>query len=244
MLRRSLGLSLCAIAALAAPSHANANSAGIAPGAVERPISVDLTDAPLPDVLTFFTQFTGIRLEPMWLSDTKSTGLDPELEISLSVTQMPAIAFLERICEAASTDFEEVTWQHSRDGYSLEIGPLSRLNERAYRKVYDLTDMLQELPDFDDAPRLDLDQVLNQGGQGGGGSGGSIFEDNNDGDFAFKTPAERADEIVSIVQAAIRPEQWRAAGGDGAWINETQGALLIHAPNYIHRELDSRAFPF
>ncbi len=211
---------------------------------LSRPITVELTDARLEDVFQFVSDFSGARLEPLWIDDRTSEGLDPEQEISIAVQNVRVIDFIDRVLEKASNDFSAATWQFSNDGQTLEIGPRSRLNDKAYLRLYDINDLLFQLPDFDDAPRLDLDQVLNQGGQGGGGSGGSIFEDNNDGDLEQLTLEELAQNLTDIITNFVETDQWQANGGDGGRIQFHQGYLLIHAPNYIHMQLGGLPFDF
>jgi len=211
---------------------------------LSRPITVELTDARLEDVFQFVEDFSGAGLEPMYIDDRTSEGLDPEQEISISVQNVRVIDFIDRVLEKASNDFSPATWQFSRDGQTLQIGPRSRLNDEAYLRLYDINDLLFQLPDFEDAPRLDLDQVLNQGGQGGGGSSGSIFEDSSDNEFESLTIEELAQNLMDIITNFVETDQWQANGGDGGRIQFYKGYLLIDAPNYIHQQLGGLPFDF
>lgn len=212
---------------------------------LSRPITVELTDARLEDIIQFASDFSGAQLEPLWLDDQSSEGLDKDLELSISVHNVRVIEFIERVLEKASSDFSAATWQFSKDGRSIEIGPRSRLNAKHYLKAYDINDLLFELPDFDDFPELDLDQVLNQGQRGGsGGSSGSIFEDDDQEDLESKTPQQLAEDLIDLLTEFVETDQWRDNGGDGANVRFYNGYLLIDAPNYIHRQLGGLPFDF
>ena len=61
-------------------------------------------------------------------------------------------------------------WQFTDYG-SIECGPKARLNENSRVELYDVSDLLYLVPDFDNAPEFDLQSAIQQGGQGGGNPG-------------------------------------------------------------------------
>lgn len=204
---------------------------------LEKRITLEVTDAKLRDVVRFISEVTGARIEAAWRGDGADLGLDPERPTTLAVKDLPAIAVLERLLERTADDFGGNAWQMTESG-EIEIGPKSVLNRTTTLKIYDVRDMLFQIPDFTNVPQLDLEQVLSQtgaGGGGGGGGGGVIeeFEPEASG------PSERelAERLESIITANIESEQWTANGGDAATITLHDGALLVRAPDYIHRQL-------
>lgn len=211
---------------------------------LSRSISIDLTDARLEDVMTFLRDYSGADIQPVW-NDSESTvaGLDKDQRVSISVKDVSVLTLLERVLEKARTDFSPATWQFARDGGTVEVGPRVALNRGAYLRMYDVQDMLFQIPDFANAPELDLDQVLNQAGQqGGGGGGGSVFGDTEDGPLNTKSQEELAQELISIITENVETTQWQDNGGDGGTIRFYNGALIVRAPDYIHRQLG--AYPF
>jgi len=253
--RLVLSIACAALCSLSAsPAFAQGGATKLPPSTVEamqrtarqlsRPITVELTDARLEDVVQFISDFSGAQINAMWLDDRSSEGLDKDQEISISVNNVRVIDFIERTLEQASTDFSSATWQFSKDGRSVEIGPRARLNKVHYLKAYDINDLLFQLPDFNEFPTLDIDQVLNQGQQGGGGSSGSIFEDEDEEDVNTKSAETLAQELTDLIQEFIEPDQWRDNGGDGGSVRFYNGYLLIDAPNYIHRLLGGLPFEF
>ncbi len=204
---------------------------------LSRPISLELTDVRLEDIIQFLKDFTGAEIEALWLDDRNTDGLDKDQRVTIAVKDVRAIDFIERLIEKVKSDFSPVTWQFSRTG-GLEIGPKSRLNKGAYLRVYDIQDMLFQIPNFANAPELNLDQVLNQGQQGGGGGGGSIFREQGTNEAQDeKSAQELADEIRGLITAYVEPDQWQDNGGDGGTITYFDGHFLIRAPEYMHRAL-------
>ena len=205
-----------------------------------RPITLDVTDQALGDIMTFITDFTGAEIEPRFADDRNPDGLDPETLISIDVKNIPTLRLLELVLEQAARDsFESATWQFTPWG-SVEVGLKSTLNRRQRVQIYDISDLLLVLPDYEDAPEIDLQSVL-QSSQGGGG-GQSPFDDAGGQDDEERDLQERRDTIIDLIQSIVQPEQWQANGGDGGSIRIYQNALVVRAADYIHREIDGYSF--
>jgi hypothetical protein len=203
-----------------------------------RRLSVDFNQHRLEDVVRFISEYTGAQIEALWVDDQFAEGLDKEQAITLSVKNISALALIERVMEKAQID-EENSWQMASSG-EIQIGPKTRLNVYKRVEIYDINDLLLELPDFPDVPEIDLQQALQQSGGGGGGGGGgqSPFEDNEDENQNDRKPLEdRAQEVVDIIQEFVETEQWFDNGGEGGTIKHWRGTLIIKAPDYMHRQL-------
>lgn len=201
-----------------------------------------------------------------------SEGIDPDLEISLSLEGAPAITVVERMLEMCATD-EPCTWQ-IREGF-IEAGTKDRLAVPAARelRMYPIRDLLFEPPQFDNAPDFNLSSALSQGGQqsgggmggggggfggggggfggGGGGFGGGGGGSGGGGGGLIGDPgedperpseAEKADQLMEIIKEQCEPEAWQDAGGDWATMRYYQGVLIVRAPDFIHRQIDG--YPF
>lgn len=230
-----------ALARPEAPTASDMEARAATARKLRKTLSIELNDARLEDIVTFITDFSGADIEPMWIDDGGDAGLKKDQRMTIEVKDVSVLTLIERVLAKAETDFSPATWQFAPSGGAVEIGPRGRLNKQAYLKMYDIQDMLFQIPDFADAPRLDLDQVLNQGGQGGGG-GGSVFGGDTGADVPFVPTEELAQKIVEIVTEYVEPDQWTDNGGDGASIRHYSGHLMIRAPDYIHRQL--LGYPF
>ena len=110
-------------------------------------------------------------------------------------------------------------------------------------QLYDVRDLLYEVPNFSAVPSLDLDQILQQSSSSGGGGGGSIFADDDTGGGDARSEAALAQELIDLVITNIESEQWEDNGGDGASIRYYRGSLIVNGPDYIHRQLGAYAVP-
>jgi len=183
--------------------------------------------------------FTGAQIEPHYIDERNPDGLDPEVTITINAKNMSALRLLELVLDQAARDsFTENTWQMTPWG-SIEVGPKSLLNRRQRVEIYDISDLLLDLPDYEDAPQIDLQNVL-QSNSGGGGGGQSPFSgnlnDTNNNDT--RDLDAKRDEIIGLIESIVEPDQWQDNGGDGASITIFQNSLVIRGADYIHRQID------
>ncbi|MEO1715506.1 MAG: hypothetical protein AAFR76_00215 [Planctomycetota bacterium] len=206
-----------------------------------RPISLSVDEQPLQDVMRFLEDFTGAQLDIRYIDDRTGAGLDPESPISLDVQNISALRLLELVLDQAGRDsFEGATWQLTSWG-AIEAGLKSTLNRRQRVQVYDIADLLLVLPDYQDAPEIDLQSVL-QSQQGGGGGQSPFGGDTQGQDDEERDLEERKDAIIDLITAIVETEQWQRNGGDGGTISVYQNTLIIRAADYMHRQIDGYRF--
>lgn len=205
---------------------------------MQKPMTVEFKDQRLEDIIRFFQEFTQAELEPEWLSETSSAGLDKDKLITMKAKDMAALDVLERVLVKAQDDpTNENGWQMTEYG-ALQIGPKSVLNREKRVVIYDINDLLMVIPRYTEVPQIDLQAVL---GQGQGGSGTSPFTGTGGtgtGADPVKSRPERIQEIKDLITGIVEPSQWVDAGGEGATIREWNSTLIINAPDYIHRGIN------
>jgi hypothetical protein len=202
-----------------------------------RPVSLDVTDKRLEDVIAFVKDFTGADLEPLWMDDRNPEGLDKEKLVTVKVTNVTALTLLEKVLEQARSETGENTWQMSETG-SFQMGPKDRLNKFRRLEIYDINDLVREIPDYTDVPQIDLQQALQASQQGGGGGQGPFTDNQNDQDQRFRDRQAKTQEIMDLIRNLVEPEQWTDNGGSGGTMRIYQNSLLVNAPDYMHRGID------
>ncbi|MCH7545895.1 MAG: hypothetical protein IID30_05765, partial [Planctomycetes bacterium] len=142
-------------------------------------ISVKFQDAPARDAFNYIQTILNINIIGRYSDDRTGIGIDPELLINLDVVDTPALTVLELMLAQTEEDLEGSTWQ-LREGF-LEIGTKERLGSGSAREIryYPISDLLFEVPHFNNAPELDLASALAQGRSGGGGGGRANALDQN-----------------------------------------------------------------
>lgn len=233
-------------------------------------ITVDFAETPVKEAINYIRSQMGVDLVARFSNDKgASVGIDPEATVTLKADAAPALNVIEMLLDQVS-DGDPSSWQ-LRDGF-IEIGPKDRLDKSRETRYYPVRDLLFEPPYFDNAPEFDLDSAINQGnnggqsggggggsggggggfgGAGGGGGGGSGGGGSGSGGSIFGSPgedpertteADRADQLLQIIQESVEPERWSDAGGDAASIRYYQGVFIVRAPDYIQRQIGG--YPF
>lgn len=208
---------------------------------LSKPVTVEFSNQRLEDIMVFIGEVTGADLEPLWMDDQHGTGMDKERAITLRADRLAALDLIEKVLEKASDDGvgpAGMTWQLSASG-SLQMGPRDRLNKYRRVEIYDISDLLLVLPEYSNAPEFDLQSVL-QSGQGGGGS--SPFTNTQDQDVDIRPREDRARDVIDLITGLIEPEQWQDNGGDGGSVRYYAGALIVNAPDYMHRQINGYSF--
>jgi uncharacterized membrane protein YgcG len=225
-------------------------------------VTVEFEDTTARDAINYLQTVLNINIIGRYNDDRNAySGIDPDTEININIQQKPALTALEMVLDACASELDEpCTWQ-LRNGY-VEVGTKERLSAPNAREIryYPIRDLLFEPPMFDNAPELDIESALNQGGQqggfgggggggggggfgGGGGGGGGGAGGSGGGGALFDTPGdagervpeeERAQQIVDLIQEIVEPDAWL----DIASIRYYQGTLIVRAPDYVHRQID------
>lgn len=216
-------------------------------GRMLRPMTGEFRGQRLEDAIKYIAEMTGAELEPLWFDEENATGMDRERSITLSFRGITAQQLLERVLEKASEDSPagSCTWQLSASG-AVQIGPRGRLNAYKRLEIYDVRDLLREVPDFTNAPQLDLQSALQSHA---GGGGGSVFRETSQaapgagpGGIEAPTLERRGERLRKLLVDLVEPDQWLDRGGDGGTIVFYQGTLIVNAPDYLQRQIGGYRF--
>jgi hypothetical protein len=208
---------------------------------LSRPITVEFRDQRLGDVIAFIRDYSQADIEPLWVEDRNPVGLDPERTVTINARNITVLRFLERILELSEDDFAQYAWQMSDTG-AFQMGPKERLNRWKRTEIYDINDLLMEIPDFPDVPRIDLNQALQAAGGGGGGGGGGgqspFTGDTEDRREREQNRQQRAEEVANLIRDIVETDQWTEMGGSGGSMRIFRGTLIVTAPDYMHRGIN------
>jgi general secretion pathway protein D len=223
-------------------------------------VPIDFQDNTFEQVVNFLSQVTNQNIYVDW-RQLDLIGITRDTEVTLQLNEITADTAIDRILEqVGEDDFSRPEWT-VQDGM-LTISSDEQLRKNTQLVVYDIRDLLMQVPTFDNAPELDLDSALNQsnqgggqgggsgggggggfggggsgGGSGGGGGGGSIFGDPS-GEVDRVGRDELVEQIVTIIQENIDPDGWTDLGGDTGTLQELNGNLIITNTAKNHRSIE------
>ncbi|MFI4853870.1 MAG: hypothetical protein ACIAQF_02690 [Phycisphaerales bacterium JB065] len=189
-------------------------------------------------VFSFLATVTNLNFDVDWDS-LMAIGIDRDTPVDLELNEVPARVILDRVLEKISPDdFDRASWA-VQDGIVV-VASDRDLRRRTFIVIYDVRDLIFEIPDYADVPNLDIDDVLDQGGQGGGGGGGGIFDDPDDGGGTpGANEAENLEDLLEIIQTAVDFDGWRDNGGDTGIVQELNGNLIITNTSRNHRDINT-----
>jgi hypothetical protein len=247
-----LSLSLCCIAVAQAPivdSRIEGSSTSV--GAVaERSAPVAAPDDPvlmlarspapplnetlsLREALQRIARKSGVPVHGIWKSGGGQDALDPDRHIMIEIPIRTCAEALDAIADLVSREGEPVRWQAARVG--VEFGRRSSLWRAAalHIRVYDVRDLLLLKPAFV-AMSVPLPGAGASGGGGSGdGSNGGVVDP-----AAAARQAAQQNDLVTLIQLTVEPEAWEIRGGP-CTIVPRDGLLVIRAPDFVHRQIES-----
>ncbi|MGP1272150.1 MAG: hypothetical protein ACTS22_02335 [Phycisphaerales bacterium] len=189
-------------------------------------------DNPLGDVVGFLEAVSQQNFDVDWQS-LELLSIDESTPVSLRLKNVSVKTVLDRLVEKISDPLAPAGWAIN-DGI-VQIASDEVLRRNTALVMYDIRDLLIEVPDYQDAPEIDLQSVL-QSNQGGGG-GQSPFDDAGGNEDEERDRQERIEQIIDIIQNNVDFEGWQANGGDTGFIQELNGSLIIRNTPKNHREI-------
>ncbi len=194
-------------------------------------IPVDFAN-PLGDVIAFLETVTGQNFDVNWTS-LELLSIDEQTPVNLQLKNVPINIVLDRLVDKISDPLSPAGWA-VQDGI-VQIASDEALRRNTSLVIYDIRDLLIEIPDYQDAPDIDLQNVLQN--TGGGGGGQSPFDGAQNDDDEERDRQDRIDQIIDIIQNNVDFEGWQDNGGDTGFIQELSGSLIIRNTPKNHRAI-------
>jgi type II secretory pathway component GspD/PulD (secretin)/tetratricopeptide (TPR) repeat protein len=199
--------------------------------ALEKRIPADFRDNTLGEVVDYVRQLTNVNVDVDWES-LRSIGVDPETTVTLTLDNLPASVVLGRALARVGRD------QFTRAGFTVmdgivTIGSQESLRRQTVTQPYNITDLLLEIPNYTDAPDIDLVKAYRQ-------MRDAAYErpfDRRAEQANGESREERIRKLVGVLQKTIDPSSWRDNGGDVGAIQELNGSLIITTTPQNHREI-------
>jgi len=201
----------------------------------------------LGDAIDFLRDVSGANIAVNWKA-LDATGVSRDTQVNLHVSGITLRKALEMtLSEAAGGD--ALTFYVDEGVISITTRDLA--DHSMVTCVYPVEDLLMEIPDFTDAPQVTLNNTSSQGGGGGtalgqGGGGGQISSTNslfggssstnNQNRAVGKTKVQRAQDLISLIEAVVNPDIWKDNGG-AATCMYFNGMLIVTAPRSVQEAI-------
>ncbi|HZZ43499.1 MAG TPA: hypothetical protein VFE58_11225 [Tepidisphaeraceae bacterium] len=184
---------------------------------------------PFSDVVDFLRDITGANIDVHWRT-LEAAGVDRNTAVTTRLRDVRFSKALESILRDVGGG--TVTLSYTVDNGVITISTAEDLSKNTTTRVYDIRDLIVDVPDFF-GPQFDI-QSASQSGQGGGG-GQSPFQQQNQQQTQVdqttgKNPVREAriTEITSLIEETVAPDSWRDAGGTVGSLRELSGQLIVN----------------
>ena len=218
---------------------------------LERPLpELNFEGVAFSDVMDFLRDVSGANIFVNWKA-LETAGIDRTAPVTLKLRNI-------KFSKALTLILNNVGGGTVALGYTIDEGVISistqdELAKNTITRVYDIRDLIINIPDFTDAPNFDLNSISNQsqqqggaggGGVGGGGVGGGGGSGSQQGLFGGSygggssgaggnregpgpTRQELVDQITKLVTDTVQSDSWRDNGGNVGSLRELQGQLIV-----------------
>ena len=208
--------------------------------ALDKPISVDFADDPFDQVIAQLTETHRLPIIVNW-NDLEAAGIARDTPIDLYLpVEISLKRALTEIVEQAGSRGNEVGFEVF-DGI-IKIATQATLDEDTYTAVYDINDLLMEIPNFKDAPFTDLEKSIEQSLAQRLNRGTTPWATCDDADDEAPLDPQRASRlqtIIDLIQETVAHDSWRERGGTVGVIKEINGQLVITQNSAAQRQIDS-----
>jgi type II secretory pathway component GspD/PulD (secretin)/tetratricopeptide (TPR) repeat protein len=199
-------------------------------------VPVEFTDTPLASALAFLQTVSGLNVDVNWEA-LQAAGVDRDTPLNMRISKASVRAVLDRVLERAGMDSTDPPAWGVQDGIVV-VATKSIINRNKTLVIYDIRDLLVEVPDYANVPEFDLQSVLQSTGQGGGSSQSPFRETGQANDRSNRRSLEdRTNELINIITTNVDPQGWQENGGDVGYIQQLQGNLIITQTPANHREI-------
>lgn len=222
---------LGALAAEGAQSEVNRQ----AMATLRQPLPVNFEARRLDNVIDYFRNSTGLNVTVNWPA-LAEIGIEPDAPITLQLEQVPAETALRLVLEQVSALSPQDPVTYSVVDGIVRISTQSSLTRNTEIRVYDIRDMLVQVPTFTNAPQFDLASVV--GGGGGTEGGGLTIQEGEQPEQISRE--DLVARITTLIQDTVgRQDEWVAYGGDQSSLQELNGQLIVRTTPQNHLSLQN-----
>ena len=197
-------------------------------------------EMPFDQAIDFVTELNQLNVAVDW-HDLEQNAIDRDRPISLRLRDVTVRTLLREMLNQVGGD----TPLGFAVGEGLvRVATKAKLDRRKHTLVYDIRDLIVDIPRFANAPLMDF---APQGPSGIdarhlSGNHGSLFGTHGgasglEGGSAFRNSNQLVvSEILDIIRETVEPDSWRETGGGDGALRELNGQLIVYNTSDAHQQ--------
>jgi len=187
----------------------------------ERQSEINFDDQPLEKVFDFIRDVNKLNIAVDW-DDLEANGIMRDKPISLNLRDVSLRTIMSQILSQAGGD---IGLGYAANSGLIRVASREKLDRNKYIQVYDVRDLLVDIPKFVDAPILDPAQTMADRRQPTGlfGTGPDLYDNGGNSESENKADenlneaeaSERArvSKLLDIIRSTVASDSWREIGG-------------------------------
>lgn len=196
-------------------------------GALDKNIPVDFRNDPFGEAIERLADTHRINLIVNW-NDLRRAGVERDVPIDLSLPREITLRkVLTEMLEQAGAGAVDLGFDVAEG--TIKIATRMTLDRQTYIAVYDINNLLMEIPMFNDAPMTDLARVTQRRPAVVDRADRPWLYGDDDDDEPEADPerAGRIRKIIDLIQDTVAPDSWTDHGGSVGTIKEINGQLVV-----------------
>ncbi len=210
--------------------------------ALRNPVPINFEAIRLSNVIEYLRNTTGLNFFVNWAA-LEAVGIERDTPITLRLSNVPAEQALRLVLAQAGSISELEPIGFSIIEGIVTVSTERDLNRTTDTRVYDIRDLLVQVPNFAGAPEFDLNSALSNTSSGGSAGQGvaqsstDLFGD-DDTEENQLTREELIEQIITLIQDTVGDqEDWGAYGGEIGSLRELNGNLIVKQTPENHRQV-------
>ncbi|MCC6359207.1 MAG: hypothetical protein IT450_10715 [Phycisphaerales bacterium] len=211
----------------------------------EQQSEINFDDQPLEKVVDFIRDVNKLNIAVDW-DDLEANGIMRDKPISLRLRDVSLRTVMGQILAQAGGD---IRLGYAANSGLIRIASKEKLDRNKFIQVYDIRDLLVDIPKFVDAPNLDPGQAMADYRKPTGlfGTGPDLYDNggNSESENSPSGPANKAEaaerarvsKLLDIIRATVASDSWREVGGGDGALRELNGNLIVYNTSDAHRQV-------
>lgn len=190
----------------------------------------------LEDALAYVQDVSKVNMVIDWPA-LETAGITRDSSVEMNLADASVTSVLDRVAEVVSPDSANRAAVAVKDG-TVRFSTKKALDRDTTTFVYEIRDLMVDIPDFTNAPVFDLATVLK--GDTNDATGASPFAAKpGRGEMAMRKSAdEKTRELVALITNTVDFDSWKENGGEVGLIQPYQGSLIVTTTPRVHRSID------
>ncbi len=208
-------------------------------GALDTRIPVDFREDPFEQVIERLAENHRMNIIVNW-ADLKRVGVERTVPIDLSLPKEISLKrVLTEVLGQAGGGVAEIGYDVSDE--AIEIASRETLDQRTVTAIYDINDLLFEVPMFTNAPETDLAKATRQAARRRQHEPDRPWGLDGDDDEPEEDPrrVERVRKIIDLIEETVAPDSWFDRGGSIGRIDEFNGQLVITQNSFAQGQISN-----